>query len=74
MHFMVKVLMACGWRFLDCCAMTYTGYSNKVRSDFGPVYLSRRWKDLTVLTGNTFQISGVEAHVSMETGECMQAP
>lgn len=60
--------------FLECWATLYTGYPDKMRVDQGSQFTSKRWKELTEMTGIQLCLSGVESHNSIGSGERYHAP
>jgi len=60
--------------FLETWCTLYTGYPNRLRTDFGSIFTSPRWKNYTDTSGIQLRISGIEAHNSLGVGERLHAP
>lgn len=60
--------------FIDTWCTVYTGYPNKVRTDFGSNFQSIEFKNLCKKVGISLVISGTEAHNSLGIGERYHAP
>ena len=60
--------------FLECWCTLYTGYPNRLRTDYGSIFTSPKWKELTNENGIQLRISGIEAHNSLGIGERLHDP
>ena len=63
------------WRaMIDCWFAMYTGYPDKIRANEGSIFTSPRCKKLTKMAGIESQLSGIEAHNSLDIGERYHEP
>jgi Reverse transcriptase (RNA-dependent DNA polymerase) len=60
--------------FLDCWCTLYLGYPDKLRVDSGSVFTSTRFAEITGNAGISLQVSGVESHNSLGSGERYHEP
>ena len=60
--------------FVSCWAAIYIGFPEKLRVDQGSAFTSVRWTRLCDMVGTEIQLSGVEAHNALGSGERYHAP
>ncbi|MEM1283154.1 MAG: reverse transcriptase domain-containing protein [Chlamydiota bacterium] len=60
--------------FVLCWSSLYHGYPDKIRADQGSCFTSVRWKRLCGEVGTETQLSGVESHNSIGSGERYHKP
>jgi hypothetical protein len=62
------------YAFLDAWATLYLGYPDTFKLDQGSVLTSPRWKELSYMAGTRLQLSGIESHNLIGSGERYRAP
>lgn len=60
--------------FVEAWASVYVGYPNRMRVDQDGIFTSKFWDQVTSLHGIELQLSGVESHNSIGSGERYHAP
>jgi hypothetical protein len=57
------------YAFLDTWATLHVGHPDTFNLDQGSVFTSPRWKELSDMAGIRLQLSGIESHNSIGSGE-----
>lgn len=59
---------------IECWSSLCTGFPNRLRTDAGSIFTTRRWQNLTESAGISVRVSGVEAHNSLGIGGKLHDP